>query len=130
MADLEDEEGLASLEPDQSVMYWQGNAVMYSQLLDARGAACGYLARVASSLPQNEREPLQQAARVFDELVKEMVAEWDWLPFHRGGYCHEDGWLLREGARELLGSLVPPYAGAWTPEMRKRTIDVLKSTRD
>jgi len=129
VADLEDEAGIAALPPDQRLMYWQGNAVMYSQLLDARDAACAYLGRVAPSLPEEVSVPLTRAAEVLGQLVDEMVAEWDCLPFHRGGYVHENGWLLREGTSDLLGKTVPPYADAWTPEMRRQTAQVLRSTQ-
>jgi len=127
--DLEDEEGLALLPKDQSLMYWQGNAVMYAQLLDARAAAASYLARVAPSLPPNERDPVSRAAGVLGELVKATVADWDCAPFRRGGYVHENGWLLREGTQEFLGKPVPPYGDTWTSEMRNKTIAVLKSAR-
>jgi hypothetical protein len=52
------------------------------------------------------------------------------LPFRKGGYVHQNGWLLREGTEEFLGRAVPLYADIWTPEMRKKTVEVLRSTQD
>jgi hypothetical protein len=102
---------------------------MYAQLLDARDAAASYLERVAPTLTPGEREPLETAATIYRRMVAEMVTAWAAVPFQKGGYTHENGWLLREHREEFLGESVPPYSESWTPEMRKRTIDALKAAR-
>jgi hypothetical protein len=112
--DIGEEEGLASPPEDQALMYWQGNAVIYSQLLDARDAASSYLTRVAPSLPENEREPVQGAAAIFGQLVEDMVADGlfafpqgrvrppKWLAPARG-----DGGVPRQSRPALRGHMDP-----------------------
>jgi hypothetical protein len=130
IADLRDEEGIRRMTPAQSVMYWQGHAVMYDQLHDARRAAEAYLRRSAAQIGDPKAAVLREAADVYQDLVREMTARWECFPFLEGGYVEpETGWWLPVKTEEFLGARIPAYAAEWTPDMRRAGADLLESLR-
>ena len=84
-------------------MYWQGQAVLYDQLLDARRAASSYLERLASQLNSASVGALRQASEEYQNLVHAMAEVWP-IPYQRGGYSHPNGWHLVD-RHELVGDV-------------------------
>jgi hypothetical protein len=131
IADLTDEEGIARLGPDQSLMYWQGHAWMYDQLHDARRAAAEYLRRIAPRFADAEASRLHEASGVYDRLVGLMTQGWPCFPYREGGYVEPiTGWRIRVEREEFLGAQVPAYAGEWITEDRRRGIALLEALRE
>ena len=111
-------------------MYWQGNAVMYDQLHDARHAAMQYVRRIAPLFSGEERESLQQAATLYEQMVGLMTEEWACFPFIQAVYQHPNGWLLRPQQQDFLGRRVPALSDTWSPEARSRGIQVLRQVKE
>ena len=129
-ADLADEEGIARLSPEQSLMYWQGHACMYDQLHDARRAAAEYVRRIAPQFADTQARRLQQAAEAYDRLVELMTRNWSCFPYREGGYVEPiTGWRLGTDREEFPGTQIPAYAGGWTAEDRRRGIALLEAVR-
>ena len=124
--DLADEEGIQKLEPEQYLNYWQGNALLYDQLHDARNAASQYLQRIGLKPGARAKKPLEKARHVYEELVASMAENWNSFPYWRGEYRHGTGWRLRVEQTDFLGQRIPAYADEWTTDMRRQGIDVLK----
>ena len=128
--DLDDEAGIAALPPDQFVMYWQGNAFMYDQLIDARRAAATFLDRLAPHFESSPRLDLQLASKVFLEQSQALIAAWRCFPFRKGGYRHHNGWNQIELQEQLDGVNVPPYAEDWGRDERAAGIDALRKAKE
>jgi len=129
--DLQDEEGIAKLTPDQFLMYWQGHAWMYDQLHDARRAAAAYLRRIAPRFGDREARRLLEAADRYHDLVERMTGNWDCFPFSRDGYIEPDtGWWIRVEHEKFLGTQIPSYSGEWTADMRRGGADLLAALRE
>jgi hypothetical protein len=128
---LQDEEGIAELTPEQFLMYWQGHAWMYDQLHDARRAAAAYLRKIAPRFGDREARLLLEASGRYDDLVEYMTRNWGCFPFSRDGYLEPDtGWWIRVEYEEFLGTQIPSYAGEWTTDMRRRGADLLAALRE
>jgi hypothetical protein len=129
IADLADEDGIRQLPLPQATMYWQGNAVLYNQLHDARHAAARYLERVADDLPAGSTEHARRAADAYEAMVDHLTGEWESFPFRQGGYMHSNGWHITGEQQDFEGRRVPAVADTWLPEDRKHAIDVLKRAK-
>jgi len=129
--DLRDEEGIAKLTPAQFLMYWEGHAMMYDQLHDARRAAAAYLRKVAPRFGVREARLLTEASSRYDDLVEHMTRSWGCFPFSQDGYVEPGtGWWLRVEHEEFLGTQIPSYAGEWTADMRRGGADLLAALRE
>jgi len=129
--DLQAEEAIGALTPDQFVMYWQGHACMYDQLHDARRAAAAYLRRSAPKLADRQAALLREVASMYDDFVSHMTMSWECFPFREGGYVEpETGWRLGVETEELLGRRVPAYAAEWTSDMRRAGCDILRALQE
>jgi hypothetical protein len=129
VSDLADEDGIRQLPPPQAVMYWQGNAVLYNQLHDARYAAARYLRRIADDLPAGAAEHARRAADAYQAMANHLAGEWRRFPIRRDGYRHSNGWHITGEQQELEGRRVPAVADTWLPEDRKHGMDVLKRAK-
>ncbi len=128
--DLEDEEVIGKLRPEQFLMYWQGHAWMYDSLHDARRSAAQYLRRIAPRFGDREGRLLEEAAQTYDRLVQHITEGWDHFPFSEGGYVEPDtGWCIRVQQEEFLGRHIPSYSSEWTSDMRRDGIEVLRALR-
>ncbi|MDP7594465.1 MAG: hypothetical protein QGI68_02710 [Pseudomonadales bacterium] len=110
-------------------MYWQGQAVLYDQLLDARRAASSYLERLASQLNSASVGALRQASEEYQNLVHAMAEVWP-IPYQRGGYSHPNGWHLVD-RHELVGDVViPRYESSWSDSNRRKASNIVRQARD
>ena len=102
------------LDGDPGTMYWQGNAWMFDQLVDARASASIWLDHMADSAPGDPSPDLRQAAAVYRELNDDLTRVWP-IPYRTGGYTHPNGWRIEQPTGTSRDMGAPRYTATWTP---------------
>lgn len=128
--DLADD-AVDDLPPAQHTNYWQGTAVMFDVLHNARSAAAAFLDRHADRFAGSSRDAIIQAAQGFRSLAQYMEEHWGSFPYKRSGYIESNtGWLITTEQENSNGRALPALADVWSPAMRSDAVDVLRVVKN
>jgi DNA-binding transcriptional ArsR family regulator len=125
---LNDEKYFEKLTEEELTLHIHMNAWIYDVLFDCRLAAMQFALKIKSKFVDKERKALIEIKDIFMENIRYMKEEWKYFAFPFW-YNKETGkiWYPAPSTGAEKGGW---YEGTtWTPEMRKKGIEVLKKLK-
>lgn len=103
---------------------WHTNAWIFNSLYDARIQARKYILKLTKMFPEEEIEPLHDAAEIYRQVTTHLFDNWHYVPF--------PSWVNHEKGRIEFPHLFEPKwveGTTWTQQMRDIQVSALEKIK-